>query len=126
MLTSSYASLMVPALTELSVSISLLSALYIYVVIPANLITLIVIVKTKKLWTASNVVLAVNGLIQLIGSSVMLFSRLSFFPGLFFDDEEQRRLWFVVEWWTVSITFRTSCTRYVLKTINSMHEVETM
>ena len=116
---SVYAPLMLPVISEMSAFISVLSAVYVFVIIPANAVILLVIQNTKKLWTASNIVLALNGFFQIIGSIIMLFARLSAFPVLLFD-EEQRRVWYTVQWWAFCTTFRISCTRYDIKAYSNV------
>ena len=117
MLPATYISLMLPKLTEVFVVFGVLGALYIFVIIPANAFTLMVIAKTKKLWTPSNMVLVINGFFQIMGSAVMLVCRFSVFPFPFFN-EDQRELLHIVEWLAYTLTFRMSCTWYVsIKTL---------
>ena len=66
-----------------------ISVLHVIFVIPTNIFTLIVIARTKSLWTLSNTILAINGLFMAVGSILMLFLRQSHFPLLLFDEQDR-------------------------------------
>ena len=82
-----------------------MSVLHVVFVIPTNIFTLIVIAKTKSLWTLSNTILAINGLFMALGSILMLFLRQSHFPLLLFD-EKDRAAAFTIFWWVCCLTLR--------------------
>ena len=69
--------------THFSVA-TILAAMNIVLVLPSNLLTLIVIITNKDLWTNSNVVLMVNGFVQALGSAIYLITRILWFHSLFF------------------------------------------
>ena len=92
-------------LSNIVIFINVISAFHLLVVVPMNVFTLVVITKTKSLWTPSNIVLCVNGFFMTIGSLVMLVGRLSSFPLLFFD-EDQRVVLYSVVWWNFTLTIR--------------------
>ena len=78
---------------------------YIFLVIPSNLFTLMVIVKNKDMWTSSNTVLAINALFMMIGSAAILFLRQAHFPLLLYGDSD-RIYANTVAWWVCTMTFR--------------------
>ena len=82
-----------------------MSVLHIIFVIPSNMFTLVVIVKTKSLWTLSNTILAINGFFMAIGSILILFLRPSQFPLLLYN-ESDRVAAFTVFWWVACFTLR--------------------
>ena len=82
-----------------------MSFLHVVFVIPSNLFTLVVIVKTKSLWTMSNTILAINGFFMATSSALMLFLRQSHFPLLLFN-EEDRKIAFTIFWWVCCLTLR--------------------
>ena len=92
---------------------TILAAINIIVVIPSNLLTLIVIITNKDLWTTSNVVLLINGFIQAFGSSVYLIMRILWFHSLFFvsSNNDYKETTYLVYWWTYSIMMRTGNNR---------------
>ena len=92
---------------------TILAAINITVVIPSNLLTLIVIITNKDLWTTSNVVLLINGFIQAFGSSIYLIIRILWFHSLFFvsSDDDYKETIYLVYWWTFSIMMRTGNNR---------------
>ena len=93
------------AVSHYSVFTSVVSAFHLLFVIPGNTFTLIVIAKTKSLWTSSNVVLSINGFFMIIGSAVMLVVRPGAFPWLLFD-EHQRVIVYSIAWWAYTLTLR--------------------
>ena len=92
---------------------TILAAINIIVVILSNLLTLIVIITNKDLWTTSNVVLLINGFIQAFGSSIYLIMRILWFHSLFFvsSDDDYKETIYLVYWWTFSIMMRTGNNR---------------
>ena len=94
---------------------NLLSAMNIIVVLPSNLLTFIVIVVNKDLWTASNVVLSINSLVQAVGSVIYLFARSLSLHALFFvvSDTDYKETLYQVCWWTYAIMVRVGNNRRV-------------
>ena len=92
---------------------TILAAINIIVVIPSNLLTLIVIITNKDLWTTSNVVLLINGFIQAFGSSIYLIIRILWFHSLFFvsSNNDYKETAYLVAWWTYTIMMRTGNNR---------------
>ena len=98
--------------THFSVA-TVLSAMNIVVVLPSNLLTLIVIITNKDLWTTSNVVLIINGFIQALGSGMYLITRILWFHSLFFvsSNNDYKETAYLVPWWTYTIMMRTGNNR---------------
>ena len=92
---------------------NLLSAMNIIVVLPSNLLTFIVIMANKDLWTASNVVLSINSLVQAVGSVIYLFARSLSLHALFFvvSDTDYKETLYQVCWWTYAIMVRAGNNR---------------
>ena len=92
---------------------NLLSAMNIIVVLPSNLLTFIVIFVNKDLWTASNVVLSINSLVQAVGSVIYLFARSLSLHALFFvvSDTDYKETLYQVCWWTYAIMVRAGNNR---------------
>ena len=92
---------------------TILAAMNVIVVIPSNLLTLIVIVTNRDLWTTSNVVLLINGFIQAFGSSIYLIMRILWFHSLFFvsSNNYYKETAYLVPWWTYTIMMRTGNNR---------------
>ena len=92
---------------------NLLSAMNIIVVLPSNLLTFIVIIMNKDLWTASNVVLSINSLVQAVGSVIYLFARSLSLHALFFvvSDTDYKETLYQVCWWTYAIMVRAGNNR---------------
>ena len=92
---------------------NLLSAMNIIVVLPSNLLTFIVIMANKDLWTASNVVLSINSLVQAVGSVIYLFARSLSLHALFFvvSDTGYKETLYQVCWWSYAIMVRTGNNR---------------
>ena len=92
---------------------NLLSAMNIIVVLPSNLLTFIVIIVNKDLWTASNVVLSINSLVQAVGSVIYLFARSLSLHALFFvvSDTDYKETLYQVCWWTYAIMVRAGNNR---------------
>ena len=83
----------------------IMSVLHVVFVIPSNTFTLVVIAKTKSLWTLSNTILAINGLSMAMGSVLILFLRPSHFPLLLFNEQDRVAI-FAVFWWVCCLTLR--------------------
>ena len=98
--------------THFSVA-TLLAAMNIVVVLPSNLLTLIVIITNRDLWTTSNVVLIINGFIQALGSGMYLITRILWFHSLFFvsSNNDYKETAYLVPWWTYTIMMRTGNNR---------------
>ena len=92
---------------------NLLSAMNFIVVLPSNLLTFIVIIMNKDLWTTSNVVLSINSLVQAAGSVIYLFSWSLSLHALFFvvSDIDYKETLYQVCWWTYAIMLRTGNNR---------------
>ena len=107
-----YAAELSQEMSEMVVFLYFITAFHFFVVIPSNLFTLVVIAKSKSLWTPSNTVLAINGSFMTIGSMLTLVLRLgACFPLLLFD-EKQRMVAYAVAWWVYCLTLRIGNTRY--------------
>ena len=89
-----------------------MSVIYIFAVIPSNVFTLIVIAKTKSLWTPTNAILAINAFFMALGSSMILFLRQANFPLILYD-EKTRLITYAVAWWVATLTFRIGNNRYL-------------
>ena len=98
--------------THFSVA-TILAAMNIVVVLPSNLLTLIVIITNKDLWTTSNVVLVVNGFVQALGSGMYLITRILWFHSLFFvsSNNDYKETAYLFNWWTYVIMMRTGNNR---------------
>ena len=98
--------------THFSVA-TILAAMNIVLVLPSNLLTLIVIITNKDLWTNSNVVLMVNGFVQALGSGIYLITRILWFHSLFFvsSNNDYKENAYLVAWWTYTIMMRTGNNR---------------
>ena len=92
---------------------NLLSAMNITVVLPSNLLTFVVIIMNKDLWTASNVVLSINSLVQAAGSVIYLFARSLSLHAIFFvvSDIDYKESLYQICWWTYGIMMRTGNNR---------------
>ena len=88
-----------------------ISTVHVILVIPSNIFTLFVILKTNSLWNYSNVVLAINALFLSIGSFLTLFLRQAHFPHVLYDKQERIIAYYLL-WWVCSITFRIGNNRY--------------
>ena len=98
--------------THFSVA-TILAAMNIVLVLPSNLLTLIVIIANKDLWTNSNVVLVVNGFVQALGSGIYLITRILWFHSLFFvsSNNDYKETVYLVAWWTYTMMMRTGNNR---------------
>ena len=92
---------------------NLLSAMNIIVVLPSNLLTFIVIIMNKDLWTTSNVVLSINSLVQAAGSVIRPFAWSLSLHALFFvvSDIDYKETLYQVCWWTYAIMVRAGNNR---------------
>ena len=98
--------------THFSVA-TILAAMNIVLVLPSNLLTLIVIIANKDLWTNSNVVLVVNGFVQALGSDIYLITRILWLHSLFFvsSNNDYKETAYLLGWWTYTIMMRTGNNR---------------
>ena len=94
------------------VGITLLTT-FTFLSIPANLLTVLVIVRNKDLWTASNTVLSINGVIQALGGVIYLISRsLWLYSFLFLPmNKNYKETVYQIGWWTYSLMMRTGNNR---------------
>ena len=91
-----------------------IAALHFFLVIPSNIFTLFVILRTKSLWNYSNAILGINAFFLATGSFLMLFVRQSHFPYVLYGRQE-RVIAYATLWWVCSLTFRIGNNRYVKK-----------
>ena len=89
-----------------------MSVIYVLAVIPSNVFTLIVIAKTKSLWTPTNTILAINAFFMALGSSMIVFLRQANFPLILYD-EKTRLITYAVAWWVATLTLRIGNNRYL-------------
>ena len=108
-----FVTIMLQKLTIPVIFITLLTAFDLLVVIPANVVTIVVIVKNRELWTSSNTVLAINGLIQATGTAVYLVIRWGGFSIFPFIDQSYKPVLYTIGWWIFCIMMRTGNNRYV-------------
>ena len=101
-----YVSIMAELLNTHVVWVTLLTVFDLLAVIPANILTVVVIIRSKDLWTAGNVVLSINGVVQAIGSAINLVLRCTGFT-LFPINENNKDELYLVGWWTYCIMMRT-------------------
>ena len=92
---------------------TLLAGIDILLVMPANLITVLVIIRKKDLWTPSNIVLSINGIIQGIGSVIYAILRSVWFHDFFLlpMNNDYKETVYCVFWWTGSIMMRAGNNR---------------
>ena len=88
-----------------------ISVFHAILVIPSNVFTLFVILKSKSLWNYSNVILAINAFFLAIGSFLTLFLRQAHFPFVLYGKQE-RVIAYAALWWVCSLTFRIGNNRY--------------
>ena len=93
-----------------------IATFHVTLVIPSNIFTLFVILKTKSLWSYSNVILAINAFFLAIGSFFTLFLRQAHFPFVLYDKQE-RIIAYAALWWVCSLTFRIGNNRYLIDVI---------
>ena len=108
-----YVSIMVELLNVHVIFVTLLTAFDLLVVIPANILTGIVIIRNKDLWTPGNFVLLINGIVQAIGSAIYLIIRCTGLTLLPMHTEYREEL-YMVGWWSISIMMRTGNNRLVI------------
>ena len=94
------------------VSITLISC-FTFLSIPANLLTVLVIIRNKDLWTASNTVLSINGVIQTLGGAIYLISRSLWLYSFLLvpTSTHYKETIYLMGWWTYSIMMRTGNNR---------------
>ena len=109
-----FVSIVLQQLTIPVIFITLLTAFNLIIVIPANVITAIVIIKNKELWTCSNVVLAINAIVQATGSLIYLVVRWGGLGILPFFDQSQEHAFYIIGWWSYCIMMRTGNNRLVI------------
>ena len=85
--------------------------LHIFLAMPSNAFTLMVIAKNKSLWTFSNMVFVINAFFMALASASNCMFRLSHFPLIFFS-EQNRIIAYRVGWWTNFVYFRIGNFRY--------------
>ena len=83
----------------------LMAVLHVFLAIPTNVFTLVVIGKTKSLWTLSNTIFVINALFMALASASACSFRLSHFPLLFFS-EKNRVIAYRVGWLLNFVFFR--------------------
>ena len=93
---------------------ALLAAFNLLIVIPANIFTAVVIIKNKELWTSSNVVLAINGIVQATGSLICLVVRPGGFAILPYFGQSQQHAFYVIGWWSYTIMMRSGNNRLAI------------
>ena len=87
------------------------TVLHLFLSIPSNVLTLVVIGNTKSLWTLSNMVFVINAFFMAMTSVTNCMFRLSHFP-LFFFNEQNRIIAYRVGWWLNFVYFRVGNFRY--------------
>ena len=84
---------------------NVMTVLHIFFAIPTNVFTLIVIGKTKSLWTLSNTIFVINAFFMAMASGSNCMFRLSHFPLLFFK-EKDRVIAYRIGWLLNFVFFR--------------------
>ena len=107
-----YVSIMEKLLNTHVIWVTLLTAFDFFVVIPANILTVVVIIRSKCLWTQGNVVLSINGIVQAVGSAIFLVLRCNSFA-LFPINTNYKDELVMAGWWTYFIMMRTGNNRFV-------------
>ena len=107
-----YVSILSEVMTQNFVIITLFSIVDMLVVLPSNLLTVIVIVRNKELWTPSNIVLSINGIIQFIGTAIYLIVRSIWVYVMFLVPMNSKSVYMVL-WWTYALMMRTGNNRLV-------------
>ena len=121
---SDYVSLLSEGLPVHFAIVTLLAAVSILIICPANVLTVIVIIRNKELWTPCNVVLVINGLVQATGSVVYSIARsLSMHNFILPLNVYYKDIVFTVAWWTYAVMMRTGNNRLVNKImLHSLYE----
>ena len=114
-----YVSILSEIMTKHFVIIALLAILNIILVLPSNVLTIIVIIRNKELWTPSNIVLCINGIVQCIGTTIYIVFRSLWVHSLFLLPmyNNYKESIYVVTWWTCSIMMRTGNNRLVSRNL---------
>ena len=81
-----------------------MTILHIFFAIPTNVFTMIVIGKTKSLWTLSNTIFVINAFFMAMASASACYFRLSHFP--FFLNEQDRVIAYRIGWLLNFVFFR--------------------
>ena len=117
-MTFQYVSILYDIMTQNLFPIILIATFNILLILPTNILTVIVIFRNKELWTPSNIVLSINGIIQAIGSTTYLISRSLWLPSLFLlpMHNQYKESLYLMGWWTATIMLRTGNNRLVIKT----------
>ena len=110
-----YVSILSGMVTQNFVIISLLAIFDMLLILPSNLLTVIVIVRNKELWTPSNIVLSINGTIQCIGTAVYLVVRFLWVYVMFLApmNSNYKESVYMALWWTYTLMMRTGNNRLV-------------
>ena len=110
-----YVSILSGMVTQNFVIISLLAIFDMLLILPSNLLTVIVIVRNKELWTPSNIVLSINGTIQCIGTAVYLVVRFLWVYVMFLApmNSNYKESVYMALWWTYPLMMRTGNNRLV-------------
>ena len=82
-----------------------MAVLHVFLAIPTNIFTLVVIGKTKSLWTLSNTIFVINALFMAMASASACSFRLTHLPLLFFS-EKNRVIAYRVGWLLNFVFFR--------------------
>ena len=108
-----FVSILSKMMTTHFVIIILFTIAHILLVVPSNLLTVIVIIRNKELWTPGNIVLSINGLAQCIGSAIYLVSRSLTMHSFFLlpSHNNYKESVYTVGWWTYSLMMRTGNNR---------------
>ena len=106
-----FVSMMLQQLTIPVIFVTVLTAFRLLVVIPGNVITAVVIIKTKDLWTSSNFALAINGIVQATGTLIYLVTPWGGLTILPFFDQSQEYVFYVIGWWSYCIMMRAGNNR---------------
>ena len=110
-----FLSIMLQKLTTPVIFLFLLTTFNLLVVVPANILTAVVIIKSKELWTSSNVVLVINGIVQTTVNLIMLVARWGSLTLLPYFGLSHKHAFYVIGWWSLSIMMRTGNNRLAIK-----------
>ena len=110
-----YVLLMSEMTTKHFIILSIITITSVLFVVPSNLWMVIVIIRNKTLWTPSNIVLTINGIIQCIGASICLVLRPLLVHGLFLlpMQNSYKESIYLAAWWTYVLMMRTGNNRLV-------------
>ena len=107
-----YISTLSDSLLKRHVDMTIIAA-FTFLSIPANILTLLTVMRNNHLWTASNAVLCINGLVQAVGGVIYLIIRSLWFYCLLFlpSNNSYKESIYLVGWWACSIMVRTGNNR---------------